>query len=159
MIGSPLSKDPAQVARYGTGGMRELRFEPNAERVTRGAVAAVLALPVTQPARKRPGVAHLSGLTDGAEIGRALLLADQFFHRRPAFALLHQHADHLPGHRRGDAQLVVHQLNHLSASDLLVRRLPYWHSKIHPRAQQRYVRPCLQVRCGHENVHSHDRCA
>ena len=41
--GDPLSKDPAQAARYGTGGMRELRFEANPERVTRGAVAAVLA--------------------------------------------------------------------------------------------------------------------
>jgi len=41
--GDPLSKDPAQSARYGTGGMRELRFERNAEPMTRGAVAAVLA--------------------------------------------------------------------------------------------------------------------
>jgi peptidyl-prolyl cis-trans isomerase B (cyclophilin B) len=41
--GDPLSKDPALSARYGTGGMRELRFEANAEKMTRGAVAAVLA--------------------------------------------------------------------------------------------------------------------
>ena len=41
--GDPLSKDPALSARYGTGGMRELRFERNTERITRGAVAAVLA--------------------------------------------------------------------------------------------------------------------
>jgi peptidyl-prolyl cis-trans isomerase B (cyclophilin B) len=41
--GDPLSKDPAQSERYGTGGMRELRFERNAEQMTRGAVAAVLA--------------------------------------------------------------------------------------------------------------------
>jgi len=41
--GDPLSKDPAQSARYGTGGMRELRFEANSEQMTRGAVAAVLA--------------------------------------------------------------------------------------------------------------------
>ena len=41
--GDPLSKDPAQSARYGTGGMRELRFERNTEQMTRGAVAAVLA--------------------------------------------------------------------------------------------------------------------
>jgi len=41
--GDPLSKDPAQSARYGTGGMRELRFERNTEAMTRGAVAAVLA--------------------------------------------------------------------------------------------------------------------
>jgi hypothetical protein len=27
--GDPLSKDPALSARYGTGGMRELRFEKN----------------------------------------------------------------------------------------------------------------------------------
>src|SRR5690349_8009618 len=40
--GDPLSKDPAQQAKYGTGGLNELRFEPNAERMTRGAVAAVL---------------------------------------------------------------------------------------------------------------------
>ena len=41
--GDPLSKDPAQSARYGTGGMRELRFERNDQQMTRGAVAAVLA--------------------------------------------------------------------------------------------------------------------
>src|SRR5215510_10221003 len=41
--GDPLSKDPSQSARYGTGGMRELRFERNNEKMTRGAVAAVLA--------------------------------------------------------------------------------------------------------------------
>src|SRR5204862_3925237 len=41
--GDPLSKDPAQSARYGTGGMRELRFEANSEQMTRGSVAAVLA--------------------------------------------------------------------------------------------------------------------
>ena len=40
--GDPLSKDPAQAARYGTGGLGVLRFEPNAERHTRGAVSAVL---------------------------------------------------------------------------------------------------------------------
>jgi peptidyl-prolyl cis-trans isomerase B (cyclophilin B) len=40
--GDPLSKDPAQRARYGTGGLKELRFEPNAEKHTRGAVSAVL---------------------------------------------------------------------------------------------------------------------
>ena len=40
--GDPLSKDPAQVARYGTGGLRQLRFEANAEKHTRGAVSAVL---------------------------------------------------------------------------------------------------------------------
>jgi peptidyl-prolyl cis-trans isomerase B (cyclophilin B) len=40
--GDPLSKDPAQSARYGTGGLRQLRFEPNAEKHTRGAVSAVL---------------------------------------------------------------------------------------------------------------------
>jgi len=41
--GDPLSKDPAQSARYGTGGMRELRFERNNEQMSRGAVAATLA--------------------------------------------------------------------------------------------------------------------
>jgi len=41
--GDPLSKDPAQSERYGTGGMRELRFERNDQQMTRGAVAAVLA--------------------------------------------------------------------------------------------------------------------
>jgi peptidyl-prolyl cis-trans isomerase B (cyclophilin B) len=40
--GDPLSKDPAQTARYGTGGLGVLRFEPNAETHTRGAVSAVL---------------------------------------------------------------------------------------------------------------------
>ena len=41
--GDPLSTDPAQSARYGTGGMRELRFERNSEQMSRGAVAATLA--------------------------------------------------------------------------------------------------------------------
>ena len=40
--GDPLSTDPAQRSRYGTGGLSELRFEPNAEKHTRGAVSAVL---------------------------------------------------------------------------------------------------------------------
>ncbi len=40
--GDPLSKDPAQAARYGTGGLNQLRFEANAEKHTRGAVSAVL---------------------------------------------------------------------------------------------------------------------
>jgi peptidyl-prolyl cis-trans isomerase B (cyclophilin B) len=40
--GDPLSKDPAQAARYGSGGLGELRFEANPEKLTRGAVAAVL---------------------------------------------------------------------------------------------------------------------
>jgi peptidyl-prolyl cis-trans isomerase B (cyclophilin B) len=40
--GDPLSKDPALSARYGSGGMRELRFEKNDEKMTRGAVAASL---------------------------------------------------------------------------------------------------------------------
>lgn len=40
--GDPLSKDPSQKARYGTGGLNELRFEPSDEKMTRGAVAAVL---------------------------------------------------------------------------------------------------------------------
>jgi peptidyl-prolyl cis-trans isomerase B (cyclophilin B) len=40
--GDPISKDPSQEARYGTGGLGMLRFEPNGEKPTRGAVAAVL---------------------------------------------------------------------------------------------------------------------
>ena len=40
--GDPLSKDPAQAAKYGTGGLGRLRFEANAEKHTRGAVSAVL---------------------------------------------------------------------------------------------------------------------
>src|SRR5262249_22642130 len=40
--GDPLSKDPAQLAKYGTGGLGKLRFEANAEKHTRGAVSAVL---------------------------------------------------------------------------------------------------------------------
>jgi peptidyl-prolyl cis-trans isomerase B (cyclophilin B) len=40
--GDPLSKDPTQAAKYGTGGLGVLRFEGNAEKHTRGAVSAVL---------------------------------------------------------------------------------------------------------------------
>jgi peptidyl-prolyl cis-trans isomerase B (cyclophilin B) len=40
--GDPLSKDPALAAKYGTGGLGVLRFEPNTEKHTRGAVSAVL---------------------------------------------------------------------------------------------------------------------
>ena len=40
--GDPISKDPAQAAKYGTGGLGVLKFEENDEPATRGAVAAVL---------------------------------------------------------------------------------------------------------------------
>jgi peptidyl-prolyl cis-trans isomerase B (cyclophilin B) len=40
--GDPLSRDPAQAAKYGTGGLGTLRFEANDEKHTRGAVSAVL---------------------------------------------------------------------------------------------------------------------
>ena len=40
--GDPLSKDPAEKDRYGTGGLNVLRFEANSEKHTRGAVSAVL---------------------------------------------------------------------------------------------------------------------
>ena len=40
--GDPISKDPGQAAKYGTGGLGVLRFEANAEKHTRGAVSAVL---------------------------------------------------------------------------------------------------------------------
>ena len=40
--GDPISRDPAQAAKYGTGGLNELRFEPNSEKHSRGAVSAVL---------------------------------------------------------------------------------------------------------------------
>ena len=40
--GDPLSKDPAKAKLYGTGGLGVLKAELNAERATRGAVAAVL---------------------------------------------------------------------------------------------------------------------
>lgn len=40
--GDPLSKDPALREKYGTGGLGVLRFEPNEEQHTRGAVSAVL---------------------------------------------------------------------------------------------------------------------
>ncbi|NOT28000.1 MAG: hypothetical protein HOP16_18100, partial [Acidobacteria bacterium] len=40
--GDPLSKDPSQEAKYGTGGLGVLRFEASSEKLTRGAVAAVL---------------------------------------------------------------------------------------------------------------------
>jgi peptidyl-prolyl cis-trans isomerase B (cyclophilin B) len=40
--GDPLSRDPAQREKYGTGGLGMLRFEANGEKHTRGAVSAVL---------------------------------------------------------------------------------------------------------------------
>ena len=40
--GDPLSRDPSKAKLYGTGGLGILAAEPNAERATRGAVAAVL---------------------------------------------------------------------------------------------------------------------
>lgn len=40
--GDPLSKDPVQSARYGTGGLGVLRFEASNEKHARGAVSAVL---------------------------------------------------------------------------------------------------------------------
>ena len=40
--GDPLSKDPAQKEKYGTGGLGVLKFEANDEKHTRGAVSAVL---------------------------------------------------------------------------------------------------------------------
>ncbi len=40
--GDPISKDPSQSSKYGTGGLGVLRFEANSEKHTRGAVAAVL---------------------------------------------------------------------------------------------------------------------
>jgi peptidyl-prolyl cis-trans isomerase B (cyclophilin B) len=39
--GDPLSRDPARAADWGQGGLNQLRAEPNAERLTAGAVAAV----------------------------------------------------------------------------------------------------------------------
>jgi cyclophilin family peptidyl-prolyl cis-trans isomerase len=40
--GDPLSKDPAQKDKYGTGGLGVVKFEPNDQKHTRGAVSAVL---------------------------------------------------------------------------------------------------------------------
>lgn len=40
--GDPLTKDPSQSAKYGTGGLRQLRFEASPEKHTRGAVSSVL---------------------------------------------------------------------------------------------------------------------
>src|SRR5688572_21059608 len=40
--GDPVSKDPGQAAKYGTGGLGVLRFEARSEEHTRGAVSAVL---------------------------------------------------------------------------------------------------------------------
>jgi peptidyl-prolyl cis-trans isomerase B (cyclophilin B) len=40
--GDPLSKDPANADRYGTGGLSVLRAERNSEKNTRGAVSAVV---------------------------------------------------------------------------------------------------------------------
>jgi peptidyl-prolyl cis-trans isomerase B (cyclophilin B) len=51
--GDPLSKDPAKAQLYGTGGLGLLKAELNAERTTRGAVAAVL-----QPSRPDSGGAQ-----------------------------------------------------------------------------------------------------
>ena len=51
--GDPLSRDPAKVKLYGTGGLGVLAPELNAERATRGAVAAVL-----QPNRPDSGGAQ-----------------------------------------------------------------------------------------------------
>jgi len=40
--GDPLTKDPANIAKYGQGGLKQLRREPNAEKHTSGAVSAVM---------------------------------------------------------------------------------------------------------------------
>ena len=40
--GDPLSRDPARPSAYGTGGFRQVRFEPNGEKHVAGAVSAVL---------------------------------------------------------------------------------------------------------------------
>jgi cyclophilin family peptidyl-prolyl cis-trans isomerase len=40
--GDPLSKDPAQAARYGTGGLERAPLRGQPEKHTRGAVSAVL---------------------------------------------------------------------------------------------------------------------
>jgi peptidyl-prolyl cis-trans isomerase B (cyclophilin B) len=40
--GDPLSKDPAKIKQYGTGGLGQLKGEVSAEKHTRGAVSAVL---------------------------------------------------------------------------------------------------------------------
>jgi peptidyl-prolyl cis-trans isomerase B (cyclophilin B) len=40
--GDPLSTDPSQQERYGSGGLGVLRFEANSEKQTRGAVSAVV---------------------------------------------------------------------------------------------------------------------
>jgi cyclophilin family peptidyl-prolyl cis-trans isomerase len=40
--GDPLTKDPANIAKYGQGGLKQLRREPNAEKHTSGAVSAVI---------------------------------------------------------------------------------------------------------------------
>jgi cyclophilin family peptidyl-prolyl cis-trans isomerase len=51
--GDPLSKDPAKAAQYGTGGLGMLDAEISPEKMTRGAVAAVL-----QPGRPNSGGAQ-----------------------------------------------------------------------------------------------------
>jgi peptidyl-prolyl cis-trans isomerase B (cyclophilin B) len=40
--GDPLTKDPAKSALYGSGGLNQLRFEPNSEKHTAGTLAAAL---------------------------------------------------------------------------------------------------------------------
>ena len=62
--GDPLSKDPAQAAKYGTGGLGVLRFEANAEKHTRGAVSAVLV--PGPPRQRRLAVLHQRHRSAGA---------------------------------------------------------------------------------------------
>ena len=40
--GDPLTKDPANAAKFGQGGLKQLRREPNGEKHTSGAVSAVM---------------------------------------------------------------------------------------------------------------------
>jgi len=59
--GDPITKDPSQQAKYGTGGLGVLRFEASSEKLTQGAVAAVL----------------IPGRRDSAGSQFIILLADQ----------------------------------------------------------------------------------
>ena len=55
--GDPLSKDPAKVKLYGTGGLGVLKMESSSEKASAGAVAAVLQPGRPDSAGAQPGPA------------------------------------------------------------------------------------------------------
>ena len=103
--GDPLSKDPAQAARYGTGGLGELRFEANAEkhdarRGRRGARAR-------QARQRRRPVLHLHHRSAGARRAVHGIRAGRRGHQRRAEDLARaggrrRHAGRARRHPHGD---------------------------------------------------------